>query len=256
MWNIFVGNCEIWKYWIMISSQFFLKKMNPRKLTLCPWKRGWFEDHFHFVPQSDSSWTMVVGCFWIPYPYLTPVKKRGTHWNKTTVVGWLIPSWWCFKYPVVSSRKSKGYTLHNHPKDQFPNHLFGWLDFHGKQTSLSPPGDELMFHGPPNKDIPFNFITNQKQQPKQQKLSSQQLFLVTNICPKPKPKNVCHFPSPKKNQPNFWVHSDSRQPPSKTNICRGVSFRSLASRISDPRRGDEVGWWRWLVVSCWFGFEG
>ena len=86
----------------------------------------------------------------------------------------------------------------------------------------------------------YNFSTQQKPATQTQKLSSQQFFLVTNICPKPKPKIVSSLP--KKINPTLGS-SYSRQPPSKTNTCRGVSFRSLASRISEESRGDghEVG---------------
>lgn len=92
MWNIFVGNCETWKYRIMISSKFFKKKMNPRKVTLCPWKRGWLEDQFHFVRQSDSSWTMAVGCFLNPLPYQYNSGKKGEHieTKRLSSVGWFL----------------------------------------------------------------------------------------------------------------------------------------------------------------------
>lgn len=247
MWNIFVGNCEIWKYRIMISSQLFLKKNEPQKVNTLPLKKGMVGRPFSFC--SSKRQLLNYGG-WLFFETLTVPNssKKGEHIETKR---WLIPSWWCFKYPVVSSRKSKGYTLHNHPKDQFPNHLFGWLDFQGKHHCHLPEMNWCftVLQTKTSLSCHYNCITTQKNQQPKHKLSSKHFFLGDKFAQNPNQTQNSVIPT--KNQPTLGS-SYSRQPPSKTNICRGVSFRSVASQ--DParwRRGRAWVGWLFLVGSIW-----
>lgn len=103
---------------------------------------------------------------------------------------------------------------------------------------------------PPNKDIPF--MSLQFHHPKKPTTQTNNYhrnnFFGDKFAQNPNQNQNSAIPT--KNQPTLGS-SYSRQPPSKTNICRGVSFRSVASQ--DParwRRGQAwVGWlFRWFVL--------
>ena len=191
---------------------------------------------------------------WLIFESLTvpnSSKKRGTHWNKTTVVGWLIPSWWCFKYPVVSSRKSKGYTLHNHPKDQFPNHLFGWLDFQGKHHCHLPEMNWCFTvqQTKPSLSCHYNFITQKNQQPKHKNCHPNNFFWWQIYAQNPNGPNpkICVIQPPKKstNSGFIWL-----SPATIQNQYLSWCFFQICglTRSSEVTTRSGVGWLVvWLV---------